>query len=209
MLVVSNFLLWIMVALLMVTVVALARQIAAMQERVASMRALVPDDGLQAGDIAPIVTGPTLDGRVLTIGGANSAGQAVLLLFIGPDCQTCKKIIPVAMIAARAEGLRLIFVGEGAAEDYLAMVRRYKMEGHDLLNSAQAGLAYQVNALPTGVLIRSEGTIAAKAAVNSREQLESLVVAKGLGVEAVRDEPEASRAEKRVVGIRAQGRSRP
>lgn len=208
MLVVSNFLLWIMVALLMVTVIALARQIGALQERIAPIGGLVVEGGPKGGGIAPVITGATLDGRVLTIGGPNDAGQAVLLLFIAPDCQTCRKIIPMAMIAARAEGLRLIFVGDGAAEDYLAMVKRYKMEGHDLLNSAQAGHAYQIGAFPTAVLIRSAGTIAARALVNSREDLESFVAARGNGPEASPADLKRPRAEKRVVGIRTQGRGR-
>jgi methylamine dehydrogenase accessory protein MauD len=181
MLIASTFLLWIVVILLIVAVAALARQIGVLHERIAPMGALVTDGGPKSGDVAPLISAQTLDGRVVTVGGSNDFGQSVLLLFVAPDCPICKKIIPIAMVMSRAERLRLIFVGDGEAADYRAMIARHKMDGFDLVNSAQIGLAYQIGKLPSAVLIRPDGTIAGKGLVNSREHLESLIVAKETG----------------------------
>jgi methylamine dehydrogenase accessory protein MauD len=168
----------------------------------------IDDDSPQVGDLAPVVTGPTHDGRVLTIGGRSQAGQAVFLLFIGSDCPACKKIIPVAMIAARAAGYKLIFAAKGLAEDHLAMTRRYKMEGHDLLISAQATTAYQAAILPMGFVIRADGTIAAKGQVGSREQLESLLIVQPARTSTALSGARALLREGRAVAIRAQRNGR-
>ena len=181
MLVASNFLLWIVLLLLVVAVAALARQIGVLHERIAPMGALVADGGPRPGDLAPPVTARTIDGQVVTIGTPNDLGQSLLLLFVAPDCPICKKIIPIAMVTARAEKLKLIFVGDGEQTDYLAMRERFRMTGYDFLNSAEVGLAYHIGKLPSAVLIRPDGTIAAKGLVNSREHLESLVVANETG----------------------------
>ena len=49
------------------------------------------------------------------------------------------------------------------------------------INSPQVGMAFQVGKLPYAVLIDEEGVIRAKGLVNSREHLESLVIAKETG----------------------------
>ncbi|PTD17337.1 methylamine dehydrogenase accessory protein MauD [Sphingomonas fennica] len=187
MLIASTFLLWIVVALLVVAVVALARQIGVLHERIAPMGALVTDGGPKAGDLAPMIAAPGLAGGIVNVGGPDASGQASLLLFVAPDCPICKKIIPIAMVLARAEKLRLVFVGDGNAEDYAAMARRHRMEGFDFALSPQIGLAYQVGKLPTAALVSAAGSIVAKGLVNSREHLESLIVAGETGFASAQD----------------------
>ncbi|MGH8314396.1 MAG: thiol-disulfide isomerase, partial [Steroidobacterales bacterium] len=53
--------------------------------------------------------------------------------------------------------------------------------------SAPLGLAYRVSRLPFAVLIGEDGAVRAKGLVNNREQLESLLNAKDLGVASVQN----------------------
>ena len=171
----SNFLVWIVVLLLVVAVVALARQIAILREQVAPLHARDARRGLQAGDLVPVITAPTIDGRVVTIGGANDLGRPVLLLFVETGCTICRKIVRLAMVVARAEQLTLIFAGAGQIGDFRAMQDKLRMNAHDIVNSSDIGPAYDIAKLPTAVLIRPDGTLVAMGIVSSRQQLEALV----------------------------------
>jgi methylamine dehydrogenase accessory protein MauD len=181
MLIASTFLLWIVVAVLAIAVLALARQVGVLHERIAPMGALVTDAGPRAGDMAPHVHATTLDGEALAIGPGHMGQRNTLLMFVAPNCPVCKKIVPLAKGVASAENLDLVFVGDGEDGEIRSMVDRYKLNGFAFANSASIGLAFHVGKLPYGVLIRPDGVIAAKGLVSSREHLESLMIADETG----------------------------
>lgn len=181
MLIASTFLLWIVVAVLAIAVLALARQVGVLHERIAPMGALVTDAGPRAGDMAPHVHATTLAGEPLAIGPGQMGTRNTLLMFVAPNCPVCKKIVPLAKSVAAAENLDLIFIGDGEDGEVRAMVDRYKLADYRFANSAAVGLAFQVGKLPYGVMIRPDGVIAAKGLVSSREHLESLMVADETG----------------------------
>lgn len=185
MLIVSQFLLWVVVALLVITVLALARQIGVLHERIAPMGALVADNGPKAGDLAPHLHARTLDGRPLALGPGHMSAKPTLLLFVAPSCPVCKKIIPIARAVAASEDLDLVFIGDGDLDEQRKMVQRHGLQDYPFANSPEIGLAFHVGKLPYGVLIRSDGVLAAKGLVNTREHLESLVVAKETGFPTV------------------------
>lgn len=177
MLIVSNFLLWVIVALLTVAVLALARQVGVLYERVAPMGALVTGGGPQAGDAAPHVHATAFDGSAIAIGAGHMAAQRTLLLFVAPNCPVCRKIIPLAKSVAAREDMDLVFIGDGPDAEVRAMIDRYALGGYRFANAPAVGLAFHVGKLPYAVLIRADGIIAAKGLVSSREHLESLAVA--------------------------------
>jgi methylamine dehydrogenase accessory protein MauD len=183
MLIASTFLLWVVVALLIVAVIALARQIETLREGSVQPNAAY---GPQAGDLAPMVAGPGIAGGVISVGGRALDGQPSLLLFIAPDCAACRKIVPVAMVLARAEGFRLVFVGDGRGDGYGAMVKRYRMDGFDFALSAQIGKAYRIARLPTAALIAPNGVLGAIGQVDRREDLHNLIVAGKAHADAAR-----------------------
>ena len=61
------------------------------------------------------------------------------------------------------------------------MIEEYRLGHLPYVNSPQLGMAYQVGKLPYAVLIDAQGIIRAKGLVNSREHLESLMVAEETG----------------------------
>jgi methylamine dehydrogenase accessory protein MauD len=184
-LVASQVLSWIAIVLLTVVVIALARQIGVLHARVAPIGALKVDHGPAVGEKAPVLSVRTLTGHLVQIGGPLPEGLSQLLLFVSPDCPVCKNLIPVAKAFARDERLAVLYVSDGSDEALLKMVERYGLQQVPFANSPEAGLKFGVGKLPYAVLIDHSGTVVSSGLVNSREHLESLVVAQQMGVPSV------------------------
>ena len=175
MILISNFLLWIFVVLLLVAVIALARQLHMLRERLTPVEAVVSTGNLRSGGPSPILSVHTLDGRVVTLGGRDDIEQSVLILFVSPGSPVCEKLIPSAMMLARAQAFRLIFVADGDAAACRDMVRAHRMLAYDVIESVDARRAYRVGDDPFAVLLNGDGSIASMGDVYSREQLQSLL----------------------------------
>lgn len=182
---VALVLLWIVVIALGVVVLALARQVGVLFERVAPMGALVTDGGPKIGELSPRHELAALDGRPVVVGAGK--GRSLLLFFLSPTCPVCKKLIPVLKSASRAEQswLDVVLASDGDRPKQEAFVRQQGLEAFPYVLSTDLGLSYRVNRLPFAVLIDGEGIVRAKGLINNREQLESLFNAKELGVESI------------------------
>ena len=191
-LLISNAILWVVVLALLVAVMALARQIGILYERVAPMGALMLDQGPKVGEAAPAFALENLGGGTVQLGGAQA--KSTLLFFVSPTCPVCKKLLPVAKSIQRSERdwLRLVFASDGERPEHEAFWRRAGLEEHPYVLSTELGMGYKVGKLPYAVLIDEAGRVRAKGLVNSREQLESLFTAKELGVASVQDYVERS-----------------
>jgi methylamine dehydrogenase accessory protein MauD len=176
---------WVVIAALGLCVIALARQVGVLHERIAPVGALATASGPAVGELAPRLTVSTIEGREVVVGARHTIGRPTLLLFVSAQCPICKVIIPVAKDFARAERLSLLFVGDSPVEELRDLVERFSLEGLDVVNSAQLGLTFQVAKLPYAVLIAANGILVARGLVNSREHLESLVVAHESGVASI------------------------
>lgn len=182
-LIVSQVLLWVLVLGLLVVVLALARQIGLLHERIAPVGALAIAGGPDVGQPAPAMTFHTLEGSGLRLTSPSEAGRMVL--FVSSDCPVCRRLIPLAKSVAKAERLDLVFAGDAPAADLRSLVGRYGLEAYPFVNSRDLGMAFQVAKLPYAVLLDETGRIAAKGLVNTREHLESLVTAKAVGFASI------------------------
>ncbi len=184
---VSNVLLWCVVLVLLAMVIALARQVGVLFERVAPMGALVTDSGPALGAAAPALELVTLDARPLSVPGP--AGVGTLLFFLSPTCPVCKKLLPVLKSVQQAERswLRVVLASDGNMPEHLAFWQSAGLGGFPYVLSAELGMTYRVSRLPYAVLIDEQGKVRAKGLINSREQLESLFAAKDLGVSTVQE----------------------
>lgn len=198
-LVVSQALLWIVVLLLAIAVVALARQIGVLHERVAPVGALAMMRGPQPGEAAPKVEARTLAETTIHVGEPLTTSMLRMLLFVSPTCPVCKTLLPTAQLVAGHEGLELLLVGDGDAAEHRKMALRHSVPFEHFINSGDVGRAFHVSKLPYAVLIGADGTILSQGLVNSREHLESLLVAHETGMRSVQDYIDARRAERRVV----------
>jgi methylamine dehydrogenase accessory protein MauD len=186
-LLISNGLLWCVVLALVAMVIALARQVGVLFERVAPMGALVTDSGPKIGEPAPSMALRTLDQTGLQLPGA--AGTSTLVFFLSPTCPVCKKLLPVLKSMQKAESgwLRMVLASDGDQVEHQAFRREYGLTGFPYVLSPQLGMAYRVARLPYAVLIDASGNVSAKGLINSREQLESLLTAQELGVASVQE----------------------
>jgi methylamine dehydrogenase accessory protein MauD len=186
-LIVSNILLWVAVLALLATVLALARQIGILYERIAPMGALMMDSGPGVGQPAPVLQLPALGGGAVQIGG--SANRNTLLFFLSPTCPVCKKLLPIikSMQKAEAQTTQIVLASDGELPQHEAFRQRAELEGFPYVLSAELGMNFRVSKLPYAVLLDTQGLVRAKGLVNSREQLESLLAAQELGVASVQE----------------------
>jgi methylamine dehydrogenase accessory protein MauD len=178
---ISIWLLWAVVIVLAVTVLALARQVGVLHERVAPAGALLNGAGPGVGEASPRLEVHSLAGNAITVGGNLAPGRALLMLFVSHTCPICKKLIPVAQSFTRSERLEVLYVGDGELAEQNRLIEQFGIDPTRFVNGPQIGLAYRVDKLPYAVLLDNTGLIAAKGLVNSREHLESLIVAKESG----------------------------
>lgn len=186
-LVISNIVLWVAVLALLVAVIALSRQIGILYERIAPMGALMMDTGPKVGEVAPVFDLPSLGGGHIAVGAP--AARATLLFFLSPTCPVCKKLLPVlqSIHAAESRTLDLVFASDGEMPEHAEFRQRASLGAFPYVLSAELGMSWRISKLPYAVLIDERGIVRGKGLVNSREQIESLLTARDLGLVSVQD----------------------
>lgn len=180
-LLVSQIFVWAMLILMATMMVALARQVGVLHERIAPMGALTMAGGPSIGEHLPLMSAVTLDGEALTLGGASPRERPLLLMFVAPSCPVCKKVSPIAKHVAKSDGLDLVFISDGDVVEQKKMIGQLDIAAYPFVNSPDIGMRLQVGKLPYAFLLNAEGLLVAKGLINSREHIESLVVAKDTG----------------------------
>lgn len=186
-LLISNVLLWIATLGLGLLVLVLARQIGVLHERIAPVGALAIDSGPKVGELAPAMELAALDGRVIGLGRPRERG--LLLFFLSPTCPVCKKLLPVlrSMQTAEARTLEIVLASDGALDEHRRFQQAERLDSFPYLVSAELGMGFRVAKLPYAVLIDADGRIRGKGLVNNREQIESLLEARELGVASLQE----------------------
>jgi methylamine dehydrogenase accessory protein MauD len=195
---VSVVLLWAAVIALGVLLWALSRQVGVLFERVAPMGALVTDAGPEVGAASPSFALRGIQSEPVAIGGASE--RPMLIFFLSPTCPVCKKLIPVLKALLRDERRRLsiVLASDGEQAEHLRFVREQQLDAMPYVLSTELGMGYRVSRLPYAVLLDTQGTVAAKGLVNSREQLDSLLNAHDMATPTIQqylddiDPPEAT-----------------
>lgn len=190
MLLVSNIVLWVLVIVLALVVLALARQVGILHERVAPAGALQPVEGPGVGELTEAMPLQDLGGRPVTIGGERTDGLAIFVLFISPTCPVCKSLVPTAKSLAKKEAarMRLVFASDGDdREQHVAYAKDLAIENYPYVLSQALGMTYQVGKLPFALLIGGDGTLQSKGLVNTREHLESLIEAMDSGIATLQE----------------------
>jgi len=187
-LVISISVLWVVVLALGAVVLALARQIGVLHERISPVGALLLAGGLKAGEAAPRLQLKTVSGQDIAIGGARADGRRVLLLFLSPTCSVCKLLLPVIESLRRSEnGLTIVLASDGDLQAQHRFIERHGLEAFPYVVAAELGVAYHVGKLPYAVLIDATGVLRAQGLVNTREHLESILEAGERGLATVQE----------------------
>ena len=184
---VLDVLLWVVVGVLTLAVLALARQVGVLHQRVAPAGALMPTRGPKVGELTETVEAEDLSGRRVGIGGAAQDANT-LVLFVSPTCPVCKSLLPAAKSLASAEGLRLVFASDGFdTERHRAFAGDVGIARFPYVLSQALGMRYGVSRLPFAVLIGEDGVLRGRGLVNTREHLESLLESWRTGVATLQD----------------------
>ena len=188
-LVVSHALLWVVAVLLGVGLLALARQVGVLHERVAPMGALMMDSGPKVGEQAPAFTLKALGGETVSIGPEAARRTATLLFFHSPTCPVCKKLLPVLKSLQPSERGRteIVLASDGDMTEHLAYRQAHSLDGFPYVLSTELGMTFRIGKLPYAVLLDAGSVVRAKGLINNREQLESLFTADALGVASIQD----------------------
>jgi methylamine dehydrogenase accessory protein MauD len=188
-LLISNITLWILLIGLALTVVALARQIGVLHERIAPAGALMVRGGPKVGEASPVLDVTDITGRDYSIGAARADAKSTLLFFLSPNCPVCKTLLPVLKSSQKSERdwLDILLTSDGDSAEQQAFVEEYKLQNFSYILSSNLGMTYQVGKLPFAVLLDGEGIIRSKGLINSREHLESLFEAKERGFASIQE----------------------
>lgn len=193
-LLVSNIILWVVIIALSLLVLALARQVGILHERVSPAGALQPTSGPKVGELTSSLDLRTLDGSQVVIGGENDSSLATFILFISPTCPVCKSLVPTAqsLIHSEKSRMQLMFASDGATTDKeLAQHKSYvsdlNISDYPYIISQQLGMTYEVSKLPFAVLVGSDGILKSKGLVNTREHMESLIEAMDSGISTLQE----------------------
>jgi methylamine dehydrogenase accessory protein MauD len=186
---VSHVLLWALVLILGVAVLALARQVGVLHERVAPMGALMMDSGPKVGELTPTFTLKALGGETVALGAEAARRVGTLLFFMSPTCPVCRKLLPVLKSLRDAERGRteIVLASDGDMTEHLAYRQAQGLEAFPYVLSTELGMSFRIGKLPYAVLLDAGGTVRAKGLINNREQLESLFTAEELGVASIQD----------------------
>ena len=186
---ISNIVLWVLVLVLAAVVLALARQVGVLHERIAPAGALMLNRGLTVGEPGPALEVADLAGRAHRVGSPRADGRSTLLLFVSPSCPVCKSLLAAVKSSAKDERawMDVILASDGDRAEQSEFVRTQGLDGIPYVVSAALGLAYQVGRLPFAALLDERGILRARGLVNSREHLESLFEAKRLGVASLQE----------------------
>jgi methylamine dehydrogenase accessory protein MauD len=188
--IVSNVILWVLVIVLSLVVLALARQVGVLHERVAPAGALMPTTGPKVGELTEPLPLSDINGAALSIGGPDPADLHTLVMFISPTCPVCKSLVPTAKSLANSERnrLQLVFASDGdKLEQHQAYANDLDLGNYHYVLSEKLGMTYEVSKLPFAILIGADGTLESKGLVNTREHLESLIEAMDTGIATLQD----------------------
>jgi methylamine dehydrogenase accessory protein MauD len=181
--------LWLVVLVLAAAVLALARQIGVLHERLQPVGALSLAKHLKAGEAAPPLDLTTIDGQPLHLGGPQPHGATTLVMFVAPSCPVCKSLLPALRALRQQERPRvdIVLASDGTRSEHLDFVQAESLQQFPYVLSEALGIAYGASRLPHAVLIDGAGIVRATGLVNSREHLDSLLEARDLGVGTVQD----------------------
>lgn len=178
----SAFVLTLLVVLVLVDIIlvlmilGLARELGRVQVRLGPLGARVLESGPAVGDTGPSFAG-LVDhmGRTTAVAGERPRPQ--LLMFTGPKCSTCKALLPGIKAMAKTErDLDVVLISDGTEEEHREFLAGAGI-GAELsyLDAREVGIAYQVGTTPYGILLDTDGSIAAKGLCNNMQHVESLL----------------------------------
>jgi methylamine dehydrogenase accessory protein MauD len=139
----------------------LLRQYGRLLVRVEALEEGPSAEGLPVGETAPDFELPSLQGETLTLKSLRAPGKLVMLLFTDPNCGPCKELFPDVgrWQAEHSDKLTVAVVSQGGSDENAATASEHGLSNVLLQEDWEIGSAYRVEATPSAVLVRPDGTI--------------------------------------------------
>lgn len=183
----SNVLLWGAFLSLAALMLGVVRQIGLLHERSAPLGAMMLDNGPEIGEKSPVFNLTTFDGAPIAIGRALTPERPSLMMFTGPSCPVCAKLLPIIRSVAATENTDVVLISDGTRAEHLEFLRKHPLQNERYVVSAEVGMRYQISKVPYGVLLDKDGKILAKGLCNTREHVESLFETVRVGHSTMQD----------------------
>jgi methylamine dehydrogenase accessory protein MauD len=168
---VSYAVLWIVVAILCATVVALARQVGVLHLRLGPRGALEMDaEGPPLGETIEAVQVTDLGGAPVTIA---EPGQSQLLLFVSPGCSTCEQVLPSIAALANGGDVTPLVLADADDAATVSMLGERRVPA-PVVAAPSLLRALDVPGTPYVLVLDEDGVVRAKGTVNNLEQVEGL-----------------------------------
>lgn len=128
-----------------------------------------PVAGLPVGTVAPTFRIKRLRGEPQTLEALLSAGKPLLLFFTHPNCGPCRSLMPDISRYQRQHdsALTIALISEGTFKDNRAMRDEFGVTQIFYQKEGEVADAYEAHGTPSGVLIRSDGTIGSPLAMGA------------------------------------------
>ncbi len=123
----------------------------------APLGAMMIDHGPDIGERSPTFKVTEFDGTPITVGRLLNPGRPSLLMFTGPTCPICAKLLPIIRSVAAAEGADVVLISDGTPAEHKEFLRLHPLQGERYVVSAEIGMRFQVAKIPYGVLLDGEG----------------------------------------------------
>ncbi|MGH2753683.1 MAG: hypothetical protein ACRDLB_04555 [Actinomycetota bacterium] len=169
---VSYVILWFVVVVLVILVVALARQIGTLHLRLGPRGALEMDDeGPPLGEAPESAELADVNGAPVTIAGP---GEPQLLLWVSPGCHVCEQVLPsIAAVATRGRLAPYLLTDIDVHETKRVYGARDLKA--PVIPAPFLALDYGVPGTPYVIVLDELGVVRAKGTVNNLEQMEGLI----------------------------------
>ena len=162
--------LWALVALLTLVVLGMLRT--NYSERADDAPGEAPPNGVSTR--APSVSGIDLTGREFV---SDGWGTRTALLFVSPDCLSCKVTLPELSALSRKVHGNLVVICRGVSGRCAQMAEHYDLDVRVIPDEADAiAESFGVTLSPTAVLVSAGGDVEAFGSPLSGEDLERLII---------------------------------
>jgi methylamine dehydrogenase accessory protein MauD len=169
----SYIVLWVLMAFVVLTVLALARQIGLLSRRIPAVGAREEGGGPLVGDPAPPFDEVDLLGNRVTL---SPDGGRTVLVFTSSGCRACDEIAPAIRSIAKTDrdSIRVFVVSQDAPSVAVEWANRHRLSDVPLVAGFKRAEEFGSVLTPYAIAVDERGIIRAKGLVNHLEHLESL-----------------------------------
>lgn len=173
---VSHIVLWVLMIFVILTMLALARQVGLLNRRIPAVGAREEGGGPEVGDPAPSFDEVDLSGNRVNL---NAGGRRTLLVFVSSGCKACDEISPALRSIAKSDldTTDVVAVSQDSPSVARDWVTRHRLTEVPLVAGFSRAEEFGSLMTPYAIAVDEGGIVRGKGLVNHLEHLGSLISA--------------------------------